>query len=76
MANVSDLLAVPVKPATVEEWLDRFSPEDRAVVVEAIITRPAAAVMPILENLDDNPFPFRKNTLSVWRSKYKDSNNG
>ena len=76
MANVSDLLAAPVKPTTVEEWLDGFSPEDRAVVVEAILTRPTAAIMPILVELDDNPCPFQRNTISVWRRKYKDSNNG
>ena len=76
MANVNDLLAVPAQPKTMEEWLGRFSLEDRAVVVEAMLTRSPAALMPVLTELDDNPYPFQRNTLSAWRLKYKDSNDG
>lgn len=76
MTNVNDLKTIPTGPQTMEEWLDNFTPEDRAIVEDAILTRPLVALMPILTELDDNPFPFRKNTLSAWRSRYKDSNRG
>ncbi|WP_426716506.1 hypothetical protein ACEN19_11175 [Corynebacterium auriscanis] len=67
MATINDLKELSSKPRTIEEWLDRFDEEDKRVVVESIIRGTTANLWPILSQLEDNPFPFRKDTINHAR---------
>lgn len=69
MTKVSDLNLLGNKPATMEEWLSRFTEEDRKIVTEAIVTQSPSKIHPILRDLDDNPCPFSAAALSGWRRR-------
>lgn len=69
MTAVSDLRKVIDKPTTMDEWLSRFTEEDRKIVTEAIVTQSPAKIHPILRDLDDNPCPFSAAALSGWRRR-------
>lgn len=69
MASVNDLLKVANEPNSLGEWLDRFSPEDREVVEDAMRRHKPSQIYPILRSLDDNPFPFSAGAISGWRRR-------
>lgn len=71
MTKISDLNNLNTGPNNIDEWLDNFTPEDRATVEQAILNHRQADVWPVLANLDENPYPFSPKSLGAWRSKQK-----
>lgn len=69
MALVSDLLDVKDEPSTMEEWLGRFSEQDRKIVIDSIRSHKSSKIYPILKDLDENPYPFSVAALSDWRRR-------
>lgn len=68
MSNLEDLDTATM-PLTIDEWLSRFGVEDRQKVRHAILTNTPSRIYPILTELEDNPFPFTKDSLSKWARK-------
>lgn len=62
--TLKELASTERTPRTIDEWLDRFNDEDKAVVLKAVITTPAATLYPVVKELDDNPYPFRAKGLT------------
>ena len=68
MANIKDLEALDLSaPTDLEDWLGRFSDEDRDVVIHAILTARTNDVYPVLANLEENSYPFERATLNHHR---------
>lgn len=67
MATINDLKNLQEKPRTIDEWLGNFNDEDQEVVVNAILRSSASDLWPILTSLEDNPFPFKKETINHAR---------
>lgn len=67
MASINQLKEVTQEPATLEEWLDGFDEQDRRTVVSAVLRGSTAQVFPIISQLEDNPYPFKRSTLNHHR---------
>lgn len=68
MATINDLKEIESKPVTIEQWLNRFNDSDRKIVIDSIIKGKTSDLYPILKNLDDNPFPFKRDTINHARN--------
>ena len=68
MASIKDLEALDLSALTdLEDWLRRFTDEERDVVVHAILTARTNDVYPVLSNLEENAYPFERATLNHHR---------
>ena len=68
MATLNDLETLDTSaPVDLEDWLGRFSEDDRELVVEKIMTARTNDVYPIISRLDKNPYPFERSTLNHHR---------
>lgn len=56
-------------PLTIDEWLSRFSEDEQQKVRHAILTHAPSRIYPILKELEHNPYPFTKDSLSKWARK-------
>lgn len=72
MASIKDLEALDTSaPKSLSEWLKGFSDEERDVVEHAILTARTNDVYPILKGLEDNPYPFERDTLNLHRRRLR-----
>lgn len=71
MATLADLNNITREPKTVQDWLDKFTPEEQTNITHAIFTHSQTQVWEILANLDENPFPFGQATLNSWKHRNK-----
>lgn len=69
MATIDDLKSMAREPTTIDEWLSRFSDEDRLVIQDAMLRHDPSKVHPILTELEENPFPFTAAAISNWRRR-------
>lgn len=67
MATIEDLKNLRETPRTIFDWLARFNDEDRDIVVDSILRSSTADLWPVLTKLDDNPFPFKRETINHAR---------
>lgn len=72
MATLNDLQAIEeTTPQNLDEWLGRFTSEEQAEVVGAILRGANSDLYPILSNLDSNAYPFEQETLNHHRRTLK-----
>lgn len=69
MATINDLKSLQEKPKNLDEWLGRFTVEDRETVAAAILKHQPAEVHKVLVELEGNPYPFTKSALSSHRKR-------
>jgi len=70
MAKLSDLENLKEEtPRDFWEWLGRFSEEDRDLVAHSIITARADDVYAVISKLDENPYPFLRDTFNSHKKK-------
>lgn len=73
MATINDLANL-TGYRTVDDWIADHSDEEREMITEAMLTYQPSQVWPVLSNLSDNPFPFRKTSLQAAMRRMKEHN--
>ena len=70
MAKLSDLENLKEEtPRDFWEWMGRFDEDDRDLVAHSIITARADDVYAVISKLQENPYPFRRETFNGHKKK-------
>lgn len=69
MATVDDLKAMGEEPNTIDDWLERFTEEEKIVVQDAMLRHSPKRIFEIITELEDNPYPFSLSSISNWRRR-------
>ena len=68
MATIDQLKQLTDRtPHSLQDWLDLYDPDDREVIISAILHAETGQAYEALRNLEPTPYPFQRNTLAHHR---------
>lgn len=68
MATIDELKQLTDRtPHSLQDWLDLYDPDDREVIVSAILNADTSTVYQHLSKLQPYPYPFQRNTIPHHR---------
>ena len=72
MATIDQLKQLTDRtPHSLQDWLSLYDPDDRDVIVSAILHADTTQAYEALSQLQPTPYPFKRNTLAHHRRQLK-----